>query len=406
LSASHPLRDPRIDFVRGLCLLVIFSAHLNPNYLKKFINGLGFSDSAEVFVFLSGYVAGLVFYRQLVRDGFRACLRGALKRCGEIYVAHLLTLVVTLTLVRLCFTDLTFSAIHADLFETDPGTALARVTLLAYFPDWFNILILPLFIPLLAVMPAMLWINARWGSYAMLGVSAALYALVQACPRVVHLPAPWREAWYFNPLAWQFLFFMGVAIGTSPRWRQTAVPRGRLWTAAAVLALGLILLLKCLYTAWQHPAFFEDLHAILFQGAEKQLPFIPYPAQFPLTGKPNLEPLRLVHFGVLIYLMMALIPRVWRFWDSRVATLLIACGRHSLPIFCCAVMLTYAANEELTFCGHSLLAQTAANVSGWCLLVAVAWGLDAFAWVLHRSGPCKRLPQPEPSGSKIIVRLP
>ena len=55
-------RDLRLDFFRGLALLFIFLDHIPDNLVSYFTLGnVVFSDAAEIFVFLSGYTAALVF---------------------------------------------------------------------------------------------------------------------------------------------------------------------------------------------------------------------------------------------------------------------------------------------------------------------------------------------------------
>ena len=49
------MRDPRIDFLRGLALYMIVVDHVSGDPLAMFTYRiLGFSDAAEMFVFLSG----------------------------------------------------------------------------------------------------------------------------------------------------------------------------------------------------------------------------------------------------------------------------------------------------------------------------------------------------------------
>ena len=51
-------RDHRIDFFRGLALVFIFWDHIPGNPLANLtVRNFGFSDAAEIFVFLAGYAA-------------------------------------------------------------------------------------------------------------------------------------------------------------------------------------------------------------------------------------------------------------------------------------------------------------------------------------------------------------
>ena len=63
-------RDARLDFFRGLALLIIFVSHMPDNWLARFKPGaFGFSDSADIFVFVSGYAAALAYRKIFSRSG-------------------------------------------------------------------------------------------------------------------------------------------------------------------------------------------------------------------------------------------------------------------------------------------------------------------------------------------------
>jgi hypothetical protein len=72
-------RDLRIDFFRGLALLIVVADHIEGCAGKSVVRewtlvSLGFSDAAEVFVFLSGYVFALAYSKTLDQHGFVATL--------------------------------------------------------------------------------------------------------------------------------------------------------------------------------------------------------------------------------------------------------------------------------------------------------------------------------------------
>src|ERR1700752_2162115 len=63
-AVAPPARQPelRLDLFRGLALWLIFIDHVSPDLLTWFtIRSYGFSDAAEIFIFISGYTAALVF---------------------------------------------------------------------------------------------------------------------------------------------------------------------------------------------------------------------------------------------------------------------------------------------------------------------------------------------------------
>jgi hypothetical protein len=67
-------RDLRIDFFRGLALYMIIFDHVPGDPISKLTYAhLGFSDAAEIFVFLSGVSCGIVYPRVLSRRVSGGC---------------------------------------------------------------------------------------------------------------------------------------------------------------------------------------------------------------------------------------------------------------------------------------------------------------------------------------------
>src|SRR5262249_38674622 len=61
-------RDARLDFFRGAALFIIFAAHVHDDWLWSIIPArFGFSDAADLFVFLSGFAASIAFGGTFVR---------------------------------------------------------------------------------------------------------------------------------------------------------------------------------------------------------------------------------------------------------------------------------------------------------------------------------------------------
>ena len=65
MPASPTSRDLRLDFFRGVALIFIFIDHIPENILSYFtLEAFGFFDAAEVFIFISGFTAALVYGRR------------------------------------------------------------------------------------------------------------------------------------------------------------------------------------------------------------------------------------------------------------------------------------------------------------------------------------------------------
>ena len=64
LEYGVAVRDLRVDFFRGLALFMILVDHVVADPISRFTyQKFGFSDAAEIFVFLSGVSCGIVYSR-------------------------------------------------------------------------------------------------------------------------------------------------------------------------------------------------------------------------------------------------------------------------------------------------------------------------------------------------------
>src|ERR1700746_1520513 len=64
-------RELRLDLFRGLALWLLYTAHVSPAVRPWVtIRNYGFSDAAEIFIFISGFTAALVYGRATLEGGF------------------------------------------------------------------------------------------------------------------------------------------------------------------------------------------------------------------------------------------------------------------------------------------------------------------------------------------------
>src|SRR5256885_16891518 len=84
LSVSHTERDRRdlrLDACRGLALWFIFIDHIPGNsFAWLTLRNYGFSDTTEVFVFVSGYTCMLAYGGAFRQQGWPTTLTRALRR--------------------------------------------------------------------------------------------------------------------------------------------------------------------------------------------------------------------------------------------------------------------------------------------------------------------------------------
>jgi hypothetical protein len=95
-----PGRDVRLDLFRGLANWAIFLDHIPHEVLSWItIKNYGFSDAADLFVFISGYTAAFVFGRVMIERGYAAAASRLAKRAFTLYAAHIIVVVIYIALL-------------------------------------------------------------------------------------------------------------------------------------------------------------------------------------------------------------------------------------------------------------------------------------------------------------------
>lgn len=308
---------------RGVALLLILWAHLRrdmvgADHLLFRMNPAGWalSDAADMFVFLSGVVYGLAYRRPYAHGGARAVLTKSVLRAWELYLVNLLTFAFVVALVAWAALDLapeatrTVRAVAALLDR--PFETLRGAPLLEFGLPFFDILVL--YIGLLLLAPG-LYVALRWRWWAGLGASLGLYGIAQAGVNPTGA--------FFNLFAWQLPFVLGAALSTY----RPSVPRRRGWAAlAVVLGVGATLSVRLMNPLAAH-GLVPDL------GWTRILAF---------AEKPDLEPLRVVHFACLVYIVHYVTRAEGGVWGSAVLAPFRTASRHSLGVFAFGVVCTYA----------------------------------------------------------------
>src|SRR6201993_4520009 len=84
-------RDLRLDLLRGLGLWMIFLDHIPDDVVAWLtLRNYGFSDAAEFFVFISGYLLGYIYGPVVAAGHFMPALKRLWLRAWQMYVAHIL----------------------------------------------------------------------------------------------------------------------------------------------------------------------------------------------------------------------------------------------------------------------------------------------------------------------------
>lgn len=154
-------RDLRLDFFRGIANWAIFLDHI-PNNVINWVTtrNYGFSDAADLFVFISGYTASFVYAKMMIERGFIVGATRLWKRVWQLYVAHVLLFVIYIAAIgwvayRYADAEIINEFNLAGLVD-NPIQTLTQGLLLRFKP--VNLDVLPLYIVLMGFFPPVLWL--------------------------------------------------------------------------------------------------------------------------------------------------------------------------------------------------------------------------------------------------------
>ena len=378
--APANVRDYRLDFFRGAALFFIFIDHIPGNFLSTFtLQSVAMCDAAEVFIFISGYTAALVYSRAIDRDGVLMASARIWRRVWQLYVAHLCLFMIynaEVSYTILHFNNPLFAdELQVGKFLEEPAEAAIRVLLLQFQPTFLDIL--PLYIVLLMVFPLVLLALRRQILVALVP-SIALYALSRlAGLNLVGYPDD--RAWTFNPFAWQLLFVVGAAFGHANASGRTLLAGGKLLfrVAIAVAIAGFVVKLS-----WVLHENFNSVPTLFTR--------LLWP-----VNKAALPLVRLANILALALVTARLVQRDAPFFRTRLGWLVVLCGQSSLEVFCLSILLAVMGNVALTVLGDGLGIQAIVNLVG--LMALLALGL-LLAWF---EGGGKL---PRPAGQALVPR--
>lgn len=359
-----------IDFWRGYALVTIFLNHIPDAVLARLTHRRwSISDSAEIFVFLAGYAVALSSRRDFGRRWTVVAGRFG-RRAFNIYAGQLLTTglaVLMVSAAALWFrSSEPVEAIGAQILIHSGASGVVDLILMRHPIGMFNIL--PLYV-VLVIGAAPLLLLHRASPALAIGLSALLYASSVALR--LDYPVQGEDRWFFNPLAWQFLFMIGIASGRA-RELEPFLERHqkRIWPVAAAITLA-----SCFAVGFR----------LLPDPVEVSTSWTSY-----LLNKTFLGPVRLLQFLALAIFALPFFPYLQRYVPG-VVDLGSLLGRHSLRVFCAASLLSLGVHLLRMANPYHRGIDILLSLAGIAVMISVAW---------HRDVEMRRLKEgraPEPS---------
>jgi hypothetical protein len=366
-TISSSKRDPRVDVLRGIALIMIFIDHIPGDFLNNLtLRNFGFCDAAEIFVLLAGFASMTAYGKCFERDGAASGLRRVGMRCVRLYLFQIGLLVAALAIRRTWTTQYGFG--EEEMLPLLEGglAAIGHVITLRALPPGLDIL--PLYIVLLTCFPLGYAAVRLLGWRLALAASALVWAVVQVEPRLNLVNTTDDTLRHFNPFAWQFVFAIGAVLSLAMRASGGSLPR-RVWLAVPCW----------LYLFW---AFLQQM-----PWGNWGLPDL-RPLNLPTPDKTNLSPLSLLDVLALSYLVLSS-PRLIAVVRRPAFAALEACGKHSLEVFSLGTLLSLIGQLAMDTFGIGLFMQVAVNLGGLAAMVGLAFALER--------GPGGRPAQPAPA---------
>ena len=351
-------RDLRLDLFRGVANWAIYLDHIPDNVVNWITTrNYGFSDAADLFVFISGYTASFVYARMMLERGFIVGATRLTKRVWQLYVAHIILFVIyiaSISYLALRFGDSELVNDFNVAGLIDNATETLRQGLFLKFKP-VNLDVLPLYIVLMGLFPPVLWMMLRQPNWTMVAAIALWLVSRQTGWNLPAYPA--------GHLVLQSVRLAGaVRVRRMVRARRRPASRRRssmhpvtLWFCIAYMILALVMTM-----AGKFPAFGEMFPHWLY-------------STFNPNDKTNLAPYRFLHFVVIVILVIRFVPKDWSGLEWKMFDPLVVCGQQSLAVFCVGVFLSFVGHFELSMSSGSLFAQIFVSVTGIAIMTIVAY---------------------------------
>jgi hypothetical protein len=311
-------RLTELDVLRGVLMLMMVVNH-SPSSLRRFTDQpVGFFTTAEAFVFVSAFLAGLLFRKRTEKNGFNAARSASIHRAGRIYCAHLLTMAFAFVIGSFFLTHLPGLKTLFEQYLRNPAAAIAASTLLVFQPPLMDIL--PMYILFSLLTPLVFWAAGRRGWKTVILTSLSIWLISQLRVRDLLVTAT-KDLSYINPgpfdvLAWQLLWVSGLFCG------QRLYEKKRTLPLQKPLPL-LLILLSIGFFAWRLTTI--SANAVPTNQAW-------------LFDKWHLGPLRLLNFLVTGWAISKVLGHLQR-WETVLQPFSLI-GRNMLPVFCSEIGLS------------------------------------------------------------------
>ncbi|TDP24582.1 hypothetical protein DFO52_101348 [Enterobacter sp. AG326] len=344
------VRDLRIDFMRGIALVMMVVAHTEVMSVFNIFSWerFGLTTGAEGFVILSGFMLGMLNRARLQKVVLLTVSWGLYLRAWKIYRVNIIIIVSFILMAYIP---------HINLFEVTHFTDRFSGESWSLYPvtpqikeTWFNIIlylqigphqtqILGLYIFLLLFSPLFLGMLQKGNVWWLLGASLLVYGLWQRWPLRL---TPSEFEFAFPLLAWQFIFVLGMASG----WYKAELISFARTPAGKVVVVALVIVALIL-------GFIAQNHTNPFMPPALLIHVIP-PDSFNTfyhtwAAKNGLGPVRVLNDIALMVTVYLVLTYCWTPLNRLLGWFLIPLGQHSLYTFILHVYVVLLVSQFITF---------------------------------------------------------
>jgi OpgC protein len=304
-------RDLRLDLLRGFAVIAMVADHIGGerSWLYAITGGDAFFVSAaEIFMFISGLLMGIIYAGVIARQGLGAALMKSLQRAWTLY---LMTVTLTLTLMALSaqlglgwgsgVTDTTWTEFIVSVLTLHRTFYLTDILLL------YTLLVC-------AAAPVFVLLAHGQTCYVLVG-SWGLWLLWQFAPQHAQIPWSIADNSVFNFPAWQVLFVTAMVIGYN---------RQRLEQYWARVSERMVLGISGAFVA----AVIAVYIAVLLPSSSPPVMFVEQ-----LFGKVDLRIGRLLVFAGFFTFAFALVTHAWAPIRRALGWLLLPLGQDALSAY-------------------------------------------------------------------------
>jgi hypothetical protein len=351
--------DLRLCLLLGIAAWFLFLDHVPHNAVSLLtMRNFGFSGATDLFVFIGGYTAAILYGRMMLERGFVVTATRIFKRLWQLYAAYIVLFVIYIDLIGYVARKSRASELIGEFNVTGIVDHTIRTLIhgLLLQAKPLNLDVLQLFIVLMAVFPFVLFGIVRRPNVTMAGSIGLYFAARQFDWNLSSFP---DGRWYLNPFCWQLLFVLGAWLALSGANQMRTI--GTLQRLPVLRAVALLYLLFAL--------------AVTVAGKFHQAGIVPdllHDAFLP-NDEEYLAPHRVLHFLALAFLFAYMVPRNWAGFRWPALQPIIICGQEWLAVFCAGVFLSFAGHFVLITGPDSLAMHILVSLAGILIMTSVGY---------------------------------